>query len=102
MGGPEMAPHTPPLARRAPGNPWRASITGPARSLRPGEPVARLDHRPRSLVAPRGTRGAPRSPAPLARCAPGNPWRASITGHVLHLHAAAGFDRFAAGLAEWA
>src|SRR5882762_9311407 len=39
---------------------------------------------------------------PLARRAPGNPWRASITGHVLHLHPAAGLDRLAAGLAEWA
>src|SRR5205085_4686791 len=51
----------------APGNPWRASITGP-----------------------------------LARRAAGNPWCASITGHVSHLHPAAGFDRLAAGLAEWA
>src|SRR3989440_5230848 len=93
VGGPDMAPHTPqrserpgkpvalldhaPSARRAPGNPWRSSITRPAlvapretrgaprsraqRSSRPGKPVALLDH------------------APSARRAPGNPWRSSIT-----------------------
>src|SRR5207247_5170162 len=74
-GGPEWPPKPPnrssrpgeavarldrPTARRAPAKPWRAST--PARSSRPGEAVARLD--PRTLVAPRRSRGAPR-PQPL-------------------------------------
>src|SRR5213079_3207738 len=37
----------------------------PTRSSRRGKPAARLDHRPRLLVAPRGIRGAPRSPTRL-------------------------------------
>src|SRR5947199_2950498 len=44
----DHAPPTPPSVRRAPGNPWRSSIT------RPPHPPA--------LVAPRQSRGAPRSP----------------------------------------
>src|SRR6267378_6952113 len=35
MGGPEMAPHTPPGARRAPAKPWRASICRPFRRCHP-------------------------------------------------------------------
>src|SRR5256885_747203 len=83
-----MAPK-PPNARRAPAQPWRASITRgqqkwgprhrpqtPQRSPRPGAAVARLDHprstkmgaltsppNPPTLAAPRRSRGAPRSPA---------------------------------------
>src|SRR5438445_6403276 len=77
-----MAP-TPPNARRAPAEPWRPSITRaswgprhgphtPQRSSRPGGAVALLDHacvvgaptwppHPPTLVAPRRSRGAPRS-----------------------------------------
>src|SRR2546426_11659885 len=49
-GGPDMAPR-PPALGRAPAQPWRASGT-----------------RPPALGAPRGTRGAPRSPAGSSPC----------------------------------
>jgi len=46
VGGPDMAPHTPPRSSR-PGKP-RARLDTPQRSSRPGEPGARLDAAPRS------------------------------------------------------
>src|SRR5712664_3409411 len=82
-GGPEMAPK-PPFARRAPAEPWRASITVA------GDGAPRWPPNPPSLVAPRRSRGAPRSQSqvmgprdapkpPFARRAPVEPWRSSIT-----------------------
>src|SRR6267143_6320106 len=53
-GGPDMAPK-PPFARRAAAEPWRASITVA------GEGAPTWLPNPPSLVAPRRSRGAPRS-----------------------------------------
>src|SRR5918996_2807758 len=81
MGAPTWPPY-PPYARRAPAQPWRASLHPlglgaptlapcPIRSSRPGAAVARLvtparpggpdlGPMPHTLVAPRRSRGAPR------------------------------------------
>src|SRR2546422_2029091 len=70
MGGPEMAPHTPPTLvapRRSRGAPRPPTLVAPRRSR--GAP------RPPTLVAPRRSRGAPRPPTLVAprrsRGAPG-------------------------------
>src|SRR5213078_4391871 len=60
-GAPKWPP-TPPSVRRAPGNPWRSSIT------RPPHPPA--------FVAPRGTPGAPPSRAPHTPPRPPRPRKA--------------------------
>src|SRR5213076_1991218 len=81
-GTPGTPAPTPPSARRAPGNPWRSSMSRSPRF--PGRPVvrvlrgrararpARQPPHPPALVAPRETRGAPRCRAHLG--SPGDPW----------------------------
>src|SRR5437764_943914 len=81
--GPEMAPK-PPDVRRAPAEPWRASV------WRDGDGAPKWPPGPPTFVAPRRSRGAPlcgetemraREMAPRppdVRRAAGEPWRASV------------------------
>src|SRR5712664_3679629 len=81
MGAPRWPPN-PLFARRPPAEPWRASITVA------GDGAPRWPPNPPSLVAPRRSRGAPRSQSqvmgprdapPNVRISPAEPWRSSIT-----------------------
>ncbi|MBI2216464.1 MAG: PEP-CTERM system histidine kinase PrsK [Candidatus Rokubacteria bacterium] len=60
VGGPDMAPHTPPTLGSAPGNPGRSSMVACA-----GGGPDMAPHAPPRSEAPRGTRGAPRLAAPV-------------------------------------
>ena len=53
VGGPDMAPHTPPTLVSAPGNPGRYSMTGQC-------VVAGFRHTPPTLVSAPGNPGATR------------------------------------------
>src|SRR5213078_4106494 len=74
LGHPRAAPNWPPKpphVRRAPAQPWRASVT--RERPRTGPP------NPHTFVAPRRSRGAPRSPASGPELAP-KPTRSSRPG----------------------